>query len=100
MDGLLASPLVTFSDEGEVVDLQFKDAPDREPFTEFYSGVLVVHFREAYREAFSEMMQHPTTPLVDQLPIYIDTQSRTHVCISGLDYSTMTLTPQSRIRKI
>ena len=52
-EGFLRRPLVTLDDGGRILDVRTCDAPDREPFTEFYAGVLVAGFPSDWRGALS-----------------------------------------------
>ena len=92
---LVAHPLVELNDEGLVVHISTCATPDREPFTEFYAGLLVVGLDE---RLFALVSQDTTTPITTLLPPLIDPQHRRLVLLTGIHYETMTLTERSRIR--
>ena len=91
----MAYPLVELNDEGLVVHISTCATPDREPFTEFYAGLLVVGLDE---RLFRSVSQDTTTPITNLLPPLIDPQHRRLVLLTGIRYETMTLTERSRIR--
>ena len=71
--GLVRHPLLTLGADGRVLSAEYCPDPDRLAATEFYAGLLVPDFPADYRAAFD---------------------------ISGLDYDSLRLTPQSQIRKL
>ena len=73
-------------------------APDRLAATEFYAGLLVPDFPADYRAAF-DGMRAAALPLSELLPRIV-TPGGALVVISGLDYDSLRLTPQSQIRKL
>lgn len=72
--------------------------PDRLAATEFYAGLLVPDFPADYRAAF-DGMRAAALPLSELLPQAV-TPGGVLVVISGLDYESLRLTPQSQIRKL
>ena len=87
--------MVELSDEGCVLAVGRCSTPDRESFTEFYAGVLVVGLS---CEAFAAVAHDHTTPLAKLLPPLVDLAAERLVLLSGLDYTTMCLTEQTAIR--
>ena len=83
------------SDEGCVLAVGRCSTPDREPFTEFYAGVLVVGLS---CEAVAAVAHDHTTPLAELLPPLVDPTSERLVLLSGLDYQTMCLTERTVVR--
>ncbi len=97
--GFEAHPVATVDATGRITACRLVADPDREPFTEFFSGVLVGGFPVAYREVFREMMTSQEKGL-DALLRENITGEGCVVVISGLDYGTMSLTPRSEIMRI
>lgn len=97
--GVVRSPLVTLSADGRVLTVAFCPDPDRLPATEFYAGLLILGFPEDYRAAF-ERLRDADKPLTEQLPRIVTALGGVLVVLSGLDYESLRLTPQSQIRKI
>ena len=89
---LLRQPLIGLDTEGRVVSVAHCAEPDREPFTEFYAGVLVVGLSRA---AFEAVRDNHTTPLTTLLPPHLAENGRPAL-LSGLDYATMCFTAASR----
>lgn len=98
--GLLHDPLVELSAEGRIVTVRRCAAADREPFTEFYAGLLVADFPCDYRTVFERLKAAAPQPLDALLPPLLTPQKGVLVLLSGLDYARMTLTPRSEIRKL
>ncbi len=88
-------PLVTLDEQGEVVEVCRSEAPDREPFTEFYAGVLVLGLEE---ELIPELPKR-REPLAERLPGLLTDRQTLHL-LTGLDYPTLTPTPDLRIQPI
>lgn len=88
-------PLVTLDKQGEVVEVRCSEAPDREPFTEFYAGVLVLGLEE---EQIPELPKS-REPLTKWLPALL-TDRQTLYLLTGLDYPTLTPTPNTRIQPL
>ena len=97
---LLRDPLIELSTEGRIVSLGRCAAADREPFTVFYAGLLVVGFPPDYRTCFEQLKAAPPQPLHELLPPLLDPQEGVLVLLSGLDYEHLRLTPRSEIRKL
>lgn len=93
--GVLRHPLVTFRADGGFL-VEECPMPDRLAVTEFYAGLLVADFPADYRSAF-ERMRTEGGDLAALLPRTV-TEGGVWVVISGLDYATLRLTPQSQIR--
>ena len=90
--GLVRHPLLTLGADGRVLSAECCPDPDRLAATEFYAGLLVPDFPADYRAAFGGMR-------VAALPRIV-TPGGALVVISGLDYDSLRLTPQSQIRKL
>lgn len=99
LQGLLRSPLVTLAPDGRVLSAEVCPEPDRLASTEFYAGLLVPGFPEEYRAVFEEL-RAACKPLPELLPQVVTDRGGVLVVISGLDYDTLRLTPQSQIRKL
>lgn len=110
-DGVMRHPLVTLSGEGCVIATTECVDPDRQPFTEFYAGLLVADFPVDYRTAFDELRAVcgtvPQTSdvagalsLDEALRHVVPAEPGCLVVLSGLEYAPLRLTPQSRIRLI
>lgn len=97
--GLVRSPLVTLAADGRVLTAACCTDPDRLPATEFYAGLLIPGFPEDYRAAF-ERLRATDKPLSELLPGLVESDGGVLVVLSGLDYESLRLTPQSQIRKI
>ena len=91
--GLVRHPLLTL-----VLSAESCPDPDRLAATEFYAGLLVPDFPADYRAAF-DGMRAAALPLSELLPRIV-TPGGALVVISGLDYDSLRLTPQSQIRKL
>lgn len=96
--GLVRHPLLTLGPDGRVLRAESCPEPDRLAATEFYAGLLVPGFPADYRAVFDEM-RAAALPLPELLPQAV-TSDGVLVAISGLDYESLRLTPQSQIRKI
>ena len=96
--GIVRDPLLTLAPDGRVLASERCSDPDRLASTEFYSGLLVPGFPEDYRAAF-ERLRSAAAPLPGVLP-QIVTPGGVLVVISGLDYDSLRLTPQSQILKL
>lgn len=94
-EGLVLHPLVTLDEQGEVVEVCRSEAPDREPFTEFYAGVLVIGLEEELIPG----LQKSREPLTKWLPALLTDRQTLHL-ITGLDYPTLTPTSDLRIQPI
>ena len=96
--GIVRNPLLTLAPDGRVVAVESCSEPDRLAATEFYAGLLVPDFPADYRAAF-DGMRVAALPLSELLPRIV-TPGGALVVISGLDYDSLRLTPQSQIRKL
>ncbi|WP_337514675.1 cytosine deaminase [Alistipes shahii] len=96
--GLVRHPLLTLGADGRVLSAECCPDPDRLAATEFYAGLLVPDFPADYRAAF-DGMRVAALPLSELLPRIV-TPGGALVVISGLDYDSLRLTPQSQIRKL
>ena len=93
-DGVLHSrPLLCFDTAGAVVAVDFCEHPDREPFTEFRAGIVVMGLS---REAFEGVCLDHTTPITELLPPLMEPDSTQAALLTGLNYATMRLTEVSR----
>ena len=92
--GLHRDPLVELDAEGQLSSVRFVPHPDREPFTEFYAGLLVVGL-EGFDPA--QLQADHTTPLPELLAPYLHPDSRRVVLLTGLDYDRLTATDRTRI---
>lgn len=97
--GLVRSPLVTLGADGRVLTAACCPEPDRLPLTEFYAGLLIPGFPTDYRAAF-ERLRASAALLPDVLPGIVAADGGVLVVVSGLDYESLRLTPQSQIRKL
>ena len=89
------NPLVELDEAGRVVQVTFTAAPDREPFTEFYAGLLVVGLDNVHTEELLHCLQ----PLTEWLPSRLTDSSELYL-LTGLDFRTLCTTPQTRIQRI
>lgn len=87
------NPLVELSDEGEVLRITTVAHPDRQPFTEFYAGMLVVGVDPAM---LPQLLSDHTTPLLDLLPPTINPARGRLMLLTGLDYAQLRFTTESR----
>lgn len=92
--GLHRDPLVELDEEGQFASVRLVPHPDREPFTEFYAGLLVVGL-EGFDPA--TLSADRTTPLPELLAPYLHPESRRAVLLTGLDYDRLTATDRTRI---
>ncbi|MBE6182068.1 MAG: cytosine deaminase [Rikenellaceae bacterium] len=99
-EGLVRNPLVEWDAEGHVVSLRTCDAPDREPFTEFLAGLLVLDFPCDIRATLAHMQCNADIPLPVLLSRLCPAEERIPVVISGIDYETMQLTANTRITPV
>ena len=92
--GLHRNPLVELDDGGGFVSVRCEPQPDREPFTEFYAGLLVVGL-----EGFDPAQLHAdrTTPLPELLTPHLNPDNRRVVLLTGLDYDRLTTTDRTRL---
>lgn len=93
--GLLLNPLVELDDRGLIVRVTTTATPDREPFTEFYAGLLVVGLDNVHTEELLRCLQ----PLTEWLPSRLTDNSELYL-LTGLDFTTLSPTPQTRIQRI
>lgn len=95
---VLRDPLVELTASGRIVSARSCPAPDREPFTEFYPGVIVADFPAEGQAVFRRLLAAGDLPLGEALAAagYPDPEGAA-VVVSGLDYATMRLTPRLRI---
>lgn len=96
--GLVRHPLLTLGSDGRMLSAVSCPEPDRLAATEFYAGLLVPGFPADYRAAF-DAMRAAAAPLCELLSEIV-TPDGVLVVISGLDYDSLRLTPQSQIRKL
>lgn len=92
--GLHRDPLVELDEEGQLASVRFVSHPDREPFTEFFAGLLVVGL-EGFNPA--QLQADHTTPLPELLAPYLHPESRRAVLLTGLNYDRLTATDRTRI---
>lgn len=95
---MVRDPLLSLSWDGRVLSIVSCPDPDRLPATEFYAGLLVPDFPVDWQEAFAGLC--PCRHLTEQLAAFVPAPNGVLVVISGLDYATMRLTPQSQIRRL
>lgn len=109
--GLLRDPLVRLSTDGIVLGVETCPAPDREAGTAFFAGVLVAQTLAEPLAVLCRQRPLPETPLPEilatlatALPHGACEVAERRCCplavISGLDYPTLRLTPQTQIRKL
>lgn len=94
-EGVLQHPLIELDDRGEVVRIVACAEPDREPYTEFYAGLLVMGLQ---KEGI-ERVKISREPLHEWLPKELTEKGGLHL-LTGLDYTTMTPTEKIKIEKI
>ncbi len=94
----LRNPLIRLSESGAVLSIEQCEAPDAEPFTQFYAGIMVLEFPDAYKEAF-EQLRSSSQPLDVALSSVVGRGSAV-VVISGVDYERMVLTEGSKIKRL
>ena len=101
-EGIVRNPLLTLGPDGRVLTVESCSEPDRLAATEFYSGLLVPGFPADYRAAFERLCENSATPLPELLAQVVTpvTPGGVLVVISGLDYDSLRLTPQSQIRRL
>ncbi len=94
---LIRNPLLEVDVDGHLLSLTICEQPDRMAATEFYAGVIVAQFPDDYRNAFARMLAAGGTlcQLLGNQPA-----GSALVVISGLDYASMRLTPDSQIRRL
>ena len=97
--GIVRNPLLTLGPDGRVLAVESCPEPDGLAATEFYSGLLVPGFPADYRTAFERLCGDSATPLPELLAQTV-TPGGVLVVISGLDYDSLRLTPESLIRKL
>lgn len=98
--GVVSWPLVTLSADGRVLRVETCRDPDRRAGTEFYAGLLVCDFPADYRRAFDALLARSAEPLTVTLPPLLTPGCGVWVVLSGLDYATLRLTPQSQILRL
>lgn len=112
--GVLRHPVVTLSAQGRIVGVAACDEPDRQPFTEFYAGLLVADFPADYRAAFERLRTLCAEPaggvsapqsgqplsLDEALRRLVPARGGCLVALFGLEYAPLRLTAQSGIRFI
>lgn len=98
--GIVPWPLVTLSADGRVLSVETCRDPDRRAGTEFYAGLLVEDFPADYRRGFDALRARISEPLSVTLPTVVTPGRGVWVVLSGLDYATLRLTPQSRILRL
>ncbi len=94
--GVLRNPLAVFGPDGRLLRIESCAEPDRQPATEFYAGLLVLDFPSDYEAVFSKLRAERAS-LSERLPHYVPASPGCPVVLSGLDYDTLRLTPQSSI---
>lgn len=96
--GIVPDPLLTLGPDGRVLSAGRCPEPDRLAATEFYAGLLVPDFPADYRAAF-ERMRSAAAPLPELLAQAV-APGGVLVVLSGLDYESLRIIPQSQIRKL
>lgn len=106
---MVRTPLVTLSADGQIFCVELCAEPDRMAATSFYAGVLIPASLVDSLSALCRQQPVPTTLLPELLaaaaadftPELCDVAPG-HRCglavVSGLDYDTLRLTPQTRVR--
>lgn len=93
--GLLRNLLVRLNEQGEVVEVRTTENPDREPFTEFYAGLLVLGLD---REQIEQVLKS-REPLHEWLPALLTDQPTLHL-VTGLDPASLCATPSVRVQRL
>ncbi len=78
---------------GRVVRITTCREPDREPFTRFRAGLVVMGLS---RSNFEQVVNDHHTPLTQLLPPHLDGSLRQPALLTGLDYAQLTFTSESR----
>lgn len=91
-------PLVEFDSKGRVLRIEECSSVDRSPLTEFFAGLMVLHFPENAREVFREMMENRHKSLEVLLREVTLQDGGVAVILSGLDYQGGFLTSSSQIQ--
>ncbi len=98
---LLRDPLVSLTAEGRIAAVAVCPAPDRQPATAFYAGVLVADFPADSKEAFRRLAALAGRPLGEALAaVGCPAPGGVAVVLSGLDYATLRLTERVRMRRL
>lgn len=97
-DGWVEKPLIELSDAGEVVTIRSSAMPDREPFTSFFAGVVVVGIDDP-QAVWEAIRDDHTTPL-DKLLIPHLGRGHKAILLSGLNYHQWSLSPDARWQRI
>lgn len=97
--GVVCDPLVALDAAGRILSVEVCREPDRLPATEFYAGMIVPDFPADYRAAFDRLRRDPA-PFAVALSRLLPAPDGIVVVISGMDYATLSLLPQARIRKL
>ncbi|MDO4758592.1 MAG: cytosine deaminase [Rikenellaceae bacterium] len=96
--GWIENPLIELSDEGEVVAIRSTAQPDREPFTSFRAGLLVIGVEDP-QAVWEAIRTNHTTPLDKLLAPHLGDGHRA-LLFSGLDYRNWSLSPDARWQPI
>lgn len=83
--GVVRDPLLEVAPDGRVLSVAVCAEPDRQPFTEFYAGLLVPDFPADYRAAFCCLLAEARTPLPELLAALFAAASATHTPISAVE---------------
>lgn len=94
---MIDSPLVELAADGRVVAVRRCPAPDREPFTEFYGGVLLLGLDE---EVALPLLAERTTPIAKLFAPHLDPMRRTLHLLTGLDYRQQCCTALTRLQRL
>lgn len=97
--GVVRNPLVVFASDGRPLRVEQCADPDWQPATEFYAGLLVLDFPANYGTFFGKWCAEQAA-LRERLPLCVPAPQGIAVVLSGIDYDSLRLTPQSRIRAI
>lgn len=105
---MLHNPLVTLTADGQILCVEPCAEPDRMAATSFYAGVLIPASLADRLSALCRQQPLSAAPLPEllaaaaaDLPSELCEVAPDHCCglavVSGLDYETLRLTPQTRV---
>ncbi len=94
-EGILEHPLLEVDDTGCILSIRTTSDPDREPFTEFYAGLLVV----GLNAELVERTKKDNASLLDTLPSLLHPNEGLYL-VTGIDYRTLQPTPAMQFLRL
>ena len=94
-EGLLEHPLLEVDDVGHILSIRTSSDPDREPFTEFYAGLLI----GGLDAELIERTKKDNASLLDTLPSLLHPNEGLYL-VTGIDYRTLRPTPAMQILRL